>query len=145
MQNEGFEHTDIQQESTIFLLVDNVRIQDLVVQGPGFLIGSRHEGQRRISKRERRELSVETNKQIRHRLNLFVSSPTVLKGVYLGNLGKYRDTLGNILTLFKTAMSQRDHRGASPISAGQRPISGWQLDDFDAPQFLGPRHRWLRA
>ena len=60
-----------------------------------------------------------------------------MKKLYLGNLDEYRDTLGNILTLFKTAMSQHDHRGASPISAGQRPISGWQLDDIDAPTVPG--------
>jgi hypothetical protein len=40
------QHTDIDQESAIFLLVHDVSVQNLVVQGLGFPVGARHEGQR---------------------------------------------------------------------------------------------------
>lgn len=36
---------NVDQESTIFLLVDNVVVQDLVIQGLGFPISAGHEGQ----------------------------------------------------------------------------------------------------
>ena len=37
---------NVQQDGAIFLLVDDVVLQDLVIQGLGRLIGARHEGQR---------------------------------------------------------------------------------------------------
>lgn len=37
------EPTNIQQKSTILLLIDNMGIQDLIVQSPGLLIGGRHD------------------------------------------------------------------------------------------------------
>lgn len=36
---------NVDQESPIFLLVDNVVVQDLVIQGLGFPISAGHEGQ----------------------------------------------------------------------------------------------------
>ena len=36
---------NVDQKSTIFLLVDNVVVQDLVIQGLGFPISAGHEGQ----------------------------------------------------------------------------------------------------
>lgn len=41
------QHTDIDEKGTILLLIDNVVVQDLVVQGLGLLVCARHEGQRR--------------------------------------------------------------------------------------------------
>lgn len=37
--------TDIDKKSSVFLFIDNVVIQDLIVQGLGLLVGRRHEGQ----------------------------------------------------------------------------------------------------
>lgn len=38
----GVRHTDIQQASTIILLVDDVLVEDLIVQGLWFCLGRRH-------------------------------------------------------------------------------------------------------
>lgn len=38
------QHTDIQQDSSILLLVHNMGIHDLIIQGLGLLISGRHDG-----------------------------------------------------------------------------------------------------
>lgn len=42
MSPRAFRHTDIKQAGAIFLLVDNVVSEDLVIQGPRFCLCGRH-------------------------------------------------------------------------------------------------------